>query len=180
MSKIVYASNGAAIGDGVRITRVSEDGQKLEVMVDAKTERYSEVILEPQPESEPDPEPVHQPAPSLSAFSVGPQDGTDLPIEVSVDDDRSKPIDFYVVGISAGGTAPSAAQVKAGTDATDTAATVAASWTVNVDGSTTTTETVTDIPADTYDFYIVAEDSAGNLTATPLTDLGMTYGVTYA
>lgn len=114
-------------------------------------------------------------APSLSAFSVGPQDGTDLPIEVSADDDPSKPIDFYVVGIIAGGTAPSAAQVKAGTDATDTAATVVTTWTVNVDGSTTTTETVPDIPADTYDFYIVAEDSAGNLTATPLNDLGVTY-----
>ena len=46
MAKIVYASNKAAIGDGMRITRVSEGGQKLEVLVDAKTERWSEITLQ--------------------------------------------------------------------------------------------------------------------------------------
>lgn len=72
MSKIVYASNGSVIGDGVRITRVSEDGQKLEVLVDPKTERYSEVVLvkeETQPE--PDPEPEPQPEPVTGSTVIG-------------------------------------------------------------------------------------------------------------
>ena len=36
----------------MRITRVSEDGQKLEVMVDEKTERFSEIVFDmPEPET---------------------------------------------------------------------------------------------------------------------------------
>lgn len=45
MSRVVYASNGGNVGDGVRVTRVSDEGQTLEVMVDAKTERFSKIIL---------------------------------------------------------------------------------------------------------------------------------------
>ena len=45
MSEVRFASNNARIGDGIRITRVSGEGSTLEVMVDAKTGRYSEVIL---------------------------------------------------------------------------------------------------------------------------------------
>ena len=48
MPRVVYESNGATVGDGVRITRVADDGQTLEVMVDAKTERFSRIILEPE------------------------------------------------------------------------------------------------------------------------------------
>ncbi len=44
-SKIVYASNKGAVGDGTRVTRVSNGGAKFEVMVDAATGRFSEVIL---------------------------------------------------------------------------------------------------------------------------------------
>ena len=42
---VVYKSNKAKIGDGLRITRVSDGGQKLEVLTDAKAGTYSEVIL---------------------------------------------------------------------------------------------------------------------------------------
>lgn len=66
MAKVVYASNGAVIGDGMRITRVSQGGQKLEVLVDAKTERFSEIELRgdaPQPEPDPEPTPDPEPEP---------------------------------------------------------------------------------------------------------------------
>lgn len=42
---IAYASNKQPVGDGWRITRVSNGGQKLEVMVDEKTGRLSEIII---------------------------------------------------------------------------------------------------------------------------------------
>lgn len=95
MSKIVYASNGSVIGDGVRITRVSNDGQTLEVMVDEKTERYSKIILiadkvqpepepdpddevpepdpqlEPEPDPQPEPEPEPQPEPITGSTVIG-------------------------------------------------------------------------------------------------------------
>lgn len=45
MPKVVYESNAATVGDGVRITRVSDSGQTLEVMVDPKTERFSRIVL---------------------------------------------------------------------------------------------------------------------------------------
>ncbi|GHE88623.1 hypothetical protein GCM10016455_05950 [Aliiroseovarius zhejiangensis] len=43
--KVVYASNGGAVADGLRITRISEGGTKFEILVDEKTERFSEVRL---------------------------------------------------------------------------------------------------------------------------------------
>lgn len=42
---IVYKSNGGKVGDGLRPTRVSADGQSFAILVDAKEERYSEVEL---------------------------------------------------------------------------------------------------------------------------------------
>jgi hypothetical protein len=45
MPRVAYESNGATVGDGVRVTRVSDGGQTLEVMVDSKTERFSRIIL---------------------------------------------------------------------------------------------------------------------------------------
>lgn len=45
MTRIVYESNGAPVGDGVRVTRVTDNGQTLEVMVDTKAERFSRIIL---------------------------------------------------------------------------------------------------------------------------------------
>jgi hypothetical protein len=52
---IVYASNKQPIGDGVRITRVSLTGQKLEVLVDPKAMKWSEVILVPDAPPPPPP-----------------------------------------------------------------------------------------------------------------------------
>jgi len=45
MPRVAYESNGATVGDGVRVTRVSDGGQTLEVMVDTRTERFSRIIL---------------------------------------------------------------------------------------------------------------------------------------
>jgi len=45
MARIAYESNGSPVGDGVRVTRVTDGGQTLEVMVDPKTERFSRIIL---------------------------------------------------------------------------------------------------------------------------------------
>jgi len=42
---VIYKSNGGRVGDGARVTRVSNSGQTFAVMVDEKTERFSEVIL---------------------------------------------------------------------------------------------------------------------------------------
>lgn len=56
MTRIAYDSNKQTIGDGVRVTRVSDGGQMLEVMVDSKTERFSRIVL--VEETGPEPEPV--------------------------------------------------------------------------------------------------------------------------
>lgn len=67
MSRIVYKSNGGAIGDGIRVTRVSGAGQRLEVLVDPVAERWSEVALvadTPAPVPQPDPAPDPDPAPT--------------------------------------------------------------------------------------------------------------------
>lgn len=45
MGRVVYDSNGQPVGDGVRVTRVSDNGQTLEVMTDPKLERFSRIIL---------------------------------------------------------------------------------------------------------------------------------------
>lgn len=45
MTRVVYDSNKQTVGDGVRVTRVSDGGQTLEVMVDPKEERFSRIIL---------------------------------------------------------------------------------------------------------------------------------------
>ena len=45
MARVAYESNGSPVGDGVRVTRVADGGQTLEVMVDPKTERFSRIIL---------------------------------------------------------------------------------------------------------------------------------------
>jgi hypothetical protein len=87
MSRIAYKSNGGTIGDGTRITRVSGGGQKLEVMVDEKTGRFSEVVLvadapaEPEPEPEPPvgptpPDPDPAPPPPDPGPAPIPQPGT--------------------------------------------------------------------------------------------------------
>ena len=60
---VVYKSNKAKIGDGLRITRVSDGGQKLEVLTDAKAGTYSEVILLADGVAPPPPPPPIDPPP---------------------------------------------------------------------------------------------------------------------
>lgn len=45
MTRVVYQSNGATVGDGVRVSRVTDGGQTLEIMVDSKAEKFSRIIL---------------------------------------------------------------------------------------------------------------------------------------
>lgn len=65
MSKVVYASNGGSVGDGMRITRVSENGTKFEILVDPSEERFSEVVLRAEdntpPAEEPSDPPIEEP-----------------------------------------------------------------------------------------------------------------------
>lgn len=58
---IRYKSNKTRIGDGMRITRVSGGGQKLEVLTDPAAEKWGEIELAPDPVT-PSPDPV-TPAP---------------------------------------------------------------------------------------------------------------------
>lgn len=77
MTRIVYKSNGGAIGDGIRITRVSGGGQRLEVLVDPVAERWSEVVLVADtsaPTPDPDPVPVPDPVPDPTPVPPAPTD----------------------------------------------------------------------------------------------------------
>lgn len=76
-NKVVYRSNGASVGDGMRITRVSENGQKLEVMVDNKTERFSEIVIEATPDAE---EPTNPEEPPVDPVDP-PTDPVDPPVD---------------------------------------------------------------------------------------------------
>lgn len=74
---IRYKSNKRPIGDGVRITRVSGGGQRLEVMTDPLAETYSEIELvadapapDPVPDPTPQPDPDPSPAPSPTPVPV--------------------------------------------------------------------------------------------------------------
>ena len=72
---------------------------------------------------------------------------------------------YYVV-LAAGATAPTAAQVKAGTD--NAGAPALKSGTIPVTANTEATAPVTGLTADTtYDVYFVAEDAVPNLQAAP-------------
>lgn len=72
---------------------------------------------------------------------------------------------YYVV-VANDATAPSAAQVKAGHDSTDSAATK--SGNTSVTASTDATFNITGLSATTaYDAYFVTEDSSGNLMSSP-------------
>jgi len=73
---------------------------------------------------------------------------------------------YYVV-LADGATAPSAAQVKAGNDSSNSPATVAGNLALTA--NTEATGPVTGLTADTsYDVYFIAEDAVPNLQATPV------------
>jgi hypothetical protein len=73
----------------------------------------------------------------------------------------------YFVVLADGATAPSAAQVKAGNDSSNSPAT--ASGNLALTANTEATGPVTGLAADTsYDVYFIAEDAVPNLQATPV------------
>lgn len=43
--KIVYKSNGNTVADGIRVARIADDGQKIEILTDPKDEQFSEVAM---------------------------------------------------------------------------------------------------------------------------------------
>lgn len=48
-------ANGSRIGDGLRMIRVSDDGERFEIMTDQKTEKFSEVFFSaPEPNAAPE------------------------------------------------------------------------------------------------------------------------------
>lgn len=73
MVKVIYASNGAKVGDGMRITRVSESGSKFEVWT---SESFSEIKIQgeastPEPTPEPTPAPEPEPTPAPAPIPTG-------------------------------------------------------------------------------------------------------------
>lgn len=87
MTKITYASNGAKVGDGTRITRISGGGTIFEIMTDEKTAKFSPVnvvgdgpIPDPTPTPDPDPTPTPDPDPKP------PASGTSYYVAVTGDD----------------------------------------------------------------------------------------------
>jgi hypothetical protein len=83
---------------------------------------------------------------------------------VNAQTDENSTVYYVVVADGAG--APSSAQVKAGNDSLDAAAT--ASGNIATTGGVTNTDAVTGLShATAYDIYIVAEDAYGNIQASP-------------
>lgn len=95
------------------------------------------------------------------------------PVDVAVTyaDGMVTPVTLYVVGIADGATAPSKAQIQAGTDASDTAAAMAFSFAASVNG--TDTASISDVLSNDYDFYTVAVDNNSDVSEI-VSDLGVT------
>jgi hypothetical protein len=95
--------------------------------------------------------------PSITAFTVGPQIGGDLPVEVTLVEGLTPPTAIYIVGVVADSGAPSAAQIIAGEDSLGAAADLVAS----IADAATGIETIAVSPPATgdYDFYAVAVDA---------------------
>ena len=148
MAKVVYASNGGVIGDGVRITRVSNSGQKLEVLVDPKAERWSEVILasdETVP-VEPDPVPPSDTMPPVVKIN---RVGTDLIVYSSTEEGTA----FWMVNDTAGallgGFIASAGN----------------SFPVSKTGTSERVIDLSGLPAGVYYMHLTVRDDAGNYSA---------------
>ena len=98
--------------------------------------------------------------PSITSFSVGPQDGADLPVSINIVEGTDPPQDLFIVAVPDGAGAPSAAQIAAGQDSTGAPAPAAVSVTGVTSGNVNLD--IDPTPADgTYDFYAVVVDSEG-------------------
>lgn len=113
-------------------------------------------------------------APSISAFSVGPQSGTDLPALITLTEGITAPTALYIVGVDAGSGTPSAAQIIAGQDSLGAAADFVAS----IADVATGTEVISITPpaSGDYDFYAVAVD-AGALQSNVVSSLVVAFAV---
>ena len=152
MSKVVYASNGAVIGDGVRVTRISNGGQKIEVMVDPKTERFSEVILVSDATDPVDPTPDPDPVP--------PSDTTPPVVKVN-----RVGIEFIEYTASEAGTA---FWLVNGTPSPMAGSAIAAgnqSFAVSSSGTTAQTIDLRALPSGLHYMHLTVRDAAGNFSA---------------
>lgn len=96
-----------------------------------------------------------------------PKAGQLSPTSITVRAQTNETGTAYYVVLADGATAPSAAQVKAGTDSANAPA--GASGTLALTADTEATGPVTGLTADTsYDVYLVAEDAVPNLQASPV------------
>ena len=156
MSKVVYASNGAVIGDGVRVTRISNGGQKIEVMVDPKTERFSEVILvsdatdpvDPPPDPTPDPDPVPPSDTTPPVVKIN-RVGTDLIVYSSTEEGTAFWMVNGVPGALLGGFIASAGN----------------SFPVSKTGTSESVIDLSGLPAGVYYMHLTVRDDAGNYSA---------------
>ena len=106
--------------------------------------------------------PTFDATPSLSSVSA-----SGATLSVDLDEEGTT---YYVV-VANGATAPTAAQVKAGTDSSDSSALASGNFTTS---STTGSTTISGLEDGTsYDVYVVAQDSVANLQASP-TQLNLT------
>jgi hypothetical protein len=97
---------------------------------------------------------------SITAFSVGPQDGADLPVSITIVEGSDPPQNLFIVAVPDGAPAPSAAQIAAGQDSTGAPAPAAVSVTGITSGNVNLD--IDPTPADgAYDFYAVVVDSEG-------------------
>lgn len=95
--------------------------------------------------------------PSITAFTVGPQSGPSLPVAITLIEGLTPPTAIYLVGVTGGSAAPSAAQIIAGQNGAGGAAAVVASIPIAVSGLSSIS--VTPPSTGTYDFYAVATDA---------------------
>lgn len=110
--------------------------------------------------------------PSITAFSVGPESGLDLPASITLIEGATAPTAIYIVGVVAGSGTPSATQIIAGQNSAGAAAAIATSIASAATGSQSLTFTP---PAGgTYDFYAVAVD-AGAVRSAVASSLGVVY-----
>lgn len=114
-----------------------------------------------------EPDDVDAPAYSTAPFITGFTDTTATVQFIATD--SNPPVTLWAVRLADAATAPSAAQVKAGTDSTDSAA---ANNNTTVGSGQLGSVTFAGLTAETaYDIFVAAEDNLGNITTVAKLDV---------
>lgn len=139
----------------------ADEGENISVLQES-TNEYGTASSQSDPIAIPTPTPGDTTAPVVDIATAGTAVSNALPLTISCTERDSRPVTFDAVFVAADATAPTVAQVEAGTDSTDTA-TAAASWSATTATGTTATPTLSiALSAGTYDCYIVATDETDN------------------